>query len=255
MRLYQQFLTNNACYKANVKHTVKGIMVHSTGANNPWLKTYVQPDDGRLGKNPYGNAWNVDKPGGRSVCVHAFIGKDKNGSVCTYQTLPWNIQSWHSGTGTTGKRAWAMGYLGIELCEDGGQDKQYFNLAYKEYVELCAFLCKKFNLNPLKDGVIIGHYEGYKRGIASNHADPANYFGIYGKTMDGFRNDVAQTMRLSSDEISAQTNTNTLCDEWARDAVNYMISNNILQGANDGYHLNDYNTREEFMVFLHRLLG
>lgn len=39
-------LTNNACYKAGKTITPKGIMVHSTGANNPWLKRYVGPDDG-----------------------------------------------------------------------------------------------------------------------------------------------------------------------------------------------------------------
>ena len=35
--------------------TPKGIMVHSTGAENPWLKRYVGPDDGLLGKNQYNN--------------------------------------------------------------------------------------------------------------------------------------------------------------------------------------------------------
>ena len=32
-----------------------GVMVHSTGANNPYLRRYVQPDDGELGKNRYDN--------------------------------------------------------------------------------------------------------------------------------------------------------------------------------------------------------
>ena len=31
----------NGCYIVGKKHTPKGIMVHSTGANNPWLKRYV----------------------------------------------------------------------------------------------------------------------------------------------------------------------------------------------------------------------
>lgn len=53
MNLRKQILTNNACYKAGKTITPKGIMVHSTGANNPWLKRYVAPDDGLLGKNQY----------------------------------------------------------------------------------------------------------------------------------------------------------------------------------------------------------
>ena len=53
MNLNKLFLTKNDCYKAGKKITVKGIMVHSTGANNPWLKRYL-PDDGKIGKNPNG---------------------------------------------------------------------------------------------------------------------------------------------------------------------------------------------------------
>ena len=102
MNLHKLILTNNACYKAGITITPKGIMVHSTGANNPWLKRYVGPDDGLLGKNQYNNHWNQDKPGGRQVCVHAFIGKLANGTVATYQTLPWNHRGWHGGSGSKG---------------------------------------------------------------------------------------------------------------------------------------------------------
>ncbi len=88
MNLHKLIFTNNACYKAGRKITPKGIMVHSTGANNPWLKRYVGPDDGLLGKNQYNNHWN--QPMDREVCVHAFIGKLADGTVATYQTLPWD---------------------------------------------------------------------------------------------------------------------------------------------------------------------
>ena len=64
MNLNKLILTENACYKAGRKITVKGIMVHSTGANNPMLKRYVGPDDGKLGKNRYNNHWNTYHPGG-----------------------------------------------------------------------------------------------------------------------------------------------------------------------------------------------
>ena len=43
MNLHKLIFTENACYQAGKKITVKGIMVHSTGANNPWLKRYVEP--------------------------------------------------------------------------------------------------------------------------------------------------------------------------------------------------------------------
>ena len=181
MNLHKLILTNNACYKAGRTITPKGIMVHSTGANNPNLKRYVGPDDGLLGKNQYNNHWNQDKPDGRQVCVHAFIGKLADGSIATYQTLPWNHRGWHAGGSANDT------HIGFEICEDGLTDATYFNKVYKEAVELCVYLCRQYGLTE-KD--IVGHYEGYQKGIASNHGDPKNWFPKHGKSMDTFRADV-----------------------------------------------------------------
>ncbi len=46
----KNIFTQNACYKTSRTIAPKGIMVHSTGANNPSLKRYVGPVDGLLGK-------------------------------------------------------------------------------------------------------------------------------------------------------------------------------------------------------------
>jgi N-acetylmuramoyl-L-alanine amidase len=192
MNLHKLILTNNACYKAGKTITPKGIMVHSTGANNPNLKRYVGPDDGLLGKNQYNNHWNQDKPDGRQVCVHAFIGKLADGSIATYQTLPWNHRGWHAGGFANDT------HIGFEICEDGLTDTSYFSAVYKEAVELCVYLCKQYGLAE-KD--IIGHYEGYQKGIASNHGDPKNWFPRHGKSMDTFRADVKA--RLAATEVPA----------------------------------------------------
>ncbi len=181
MNLNKLILTNNECYKAGKKIQVKGIMVHSTGANNPWLKRYVGPNDGKLGVNINGNHWNTARPGGGQVCVHAFIGKLADGSIATYQTLPWDHRGWHAG-GTANNT-----HIGFEICEDGLNDKAYFDAVYKEAVELCAYLCKAYGLTE-KD--IVCHSEGYKKGIASNHGDVLHWFPKHGKNMDTFRADV-----------------------------------------------------------------
>lgn len=181
MNLNKLIFTENACYKAGRKITVKGIMVHSTGANNPWLKRYVGPDDGKLGKNQYNNHWNTYHPGGREVCVHGFIGKLADGSIATYQTLPWDHRGWHAGGSANDT------HIGFEICEDGLSDKTYFNKVYKEAVELCAYLCKQYGLTEQN---IICHSEGYKKGIASNHGDVMHWFPKHGKSMDTFRADV-----------------------------------------------------------------
>lgn len=199
MRIFKQFAVNNECYQRNAHMTPRGVMVHSTGSNNPMLKRYVQPDDGRLGRNDNGNHFNVYRPGGRQVCVHAFVGKMADGAIATYQTLPWDMRGWHSGKGAKGS-ANDMGYIGFEICEDGLSDLAYFRAVYQEAVELTAYLCKTYKLNPKKDGVVICHSEGHKRGIASNHADIMHWFPKFGKTMDAFRADVAKEMESSAKE-------------------------------------------------------
>jgi len=192
LNLKKLIFVNNACYKAGRTIAVKGIMVHSTGANNPNLKRYVGPDDGLLGQNQYGNHWNQDKPGGRQVCVHGFIGKLADSSVATYQTLPWNHRGWHGGSGAKGSVNDT--HISFEICEDALTDAAYFRRVFNEAVALCVHLCKMYNLDPMKDGVIIGHYEGYKRGLASNHADPGHWFGRHGESMDSFRSAVKKGM-------------------------------------------------------------
>lgn len=190
MKLLQCFLTKNDCYKAGKKITPKGIMVHSTGANNPYIKRYVQPNTNGIGVNKYANDWNRS---GLKVCVHAFIGKLDNGDIATVQTLPWNRRGWHSGSGKKGSAN--DSYIGFEICEDALTDKSYFDKVYNEAVELCAYLCKMYNLDPTKDGNIICHSEGYGRGISSNHGDVLHWFPKHGKSMDDFRNDVAKKLK------------------------------------------------------------
>ena len=195
MNLHRLYLTENECYKRGAKISVKGIMVHSTGANNPNLSRYVGPDDGLLGKNAYGNHWNTYRPGGIQVCVHAFIGKLKDGTIATYQTLPWDHRGWHAAGSANNT------HIGFEICEDGLADAKYFAKVYQEAVELCAYLCKMYNLDPLKN--IIDHSEGAKKGIASSHGDVAHWFPRHGKNMDKFRAAVKAEMGKGNDTSSS----------------------------------------------------
>ena len=197
MNLHKLIFTENACYKAGRKITVKGIMVHSTGANNPWLKRYVGPNDGLLGQNQYNNHWNTYHPGGREVCVHGFIGKLADGTVATYQTLPWDHRGWHAGGSANNT------HIGFEFCEDGLTDHTYFEKVYQEAVELCVYLCKEYGLTE-KD--IICHSEGYRKGIASNHGDVMHWFPKHGKSMDTFRAAVKERLNTEPEnEVAAPT--------------------------------------------------
>src|SRR5690606_21802694 len=194
VKIYKQILTKNDCYTKGGKMKPVGIMVHSTGANNPALSRYVGPDDGILGVNKYNNHWNQPNMS-PAKCVHAFIGKDKNGVARIYQTLPWDMPGWHSGSGSKGysNNANNTGYIGFEICEDDLKDRKYFNEVYNLAVELCAYLVEKYDSISIDN--IIGHYEGWQLGIASNHGDPKHWFSKHGKSMDGFRNDVKEALK------------------------------------------------------------
>nr|DAY37954.1 MAG TPA: PGRP protein [Caudoviricetes sp.] len=202
MDIKKQLATRNDCYRRNQAELAKspanrdsryaryyqgprGVMVHSTGANNPNLRRYVQPDDGILGRNPNANDWN--RPG-LEVCVHAFIGLTQTGDVAAYQILPWEYRAWHCGGDANDT------HLSFEICEDNLGDRDYFWSTYLAAVALTAELCRKFGLDPLAPGVVIDHAEGARLGIASNHADTGHWWGEFGITMDDFRADVAEDL-------------------------------------------------------------
>lgn len=201
MKLVKQLLTRNDCYKSGKTITPKGVMIHSTGADNPLLSRYVAPDDGLLG-TPSSRHWNQS---GTGACPHGFIGKLKDGSVAVYQTLPWTMRGWHAGKGSHGSANDT--HISFEICEDGLENASYFEAVYRQAVELTAYLCRQFDLDPLVNGVVICHSEGHAQGIASNHADVMHWFPRFGKTMDDFRADVAREMEGGDDLTEEQVRT------------------------------------------------
>lgn len=189
MNLSQRIMTKNPCYKAGKKIEVKGLMLHSVGCSQPSAEVFI-------------NQWN--KESYDRACVHAFI--EPNGNA--YQTLPWNHRGWHGGGSCNNT------HIGVEMTEpstitytggaswkeasDGANTRSHVMGTYRTAVELFAYLCKMYALNPLSDGVIISHSEGCKRGIASNHSDVEHIWKQFGLTMDQFRSDVNNAMYSSS---------------------------------------------------------
>lgn len=183
LTIHRLYFNQSDCYKAGVKQKPVGIQVHSTGANNPYLKRYVQPDDGLLGKNTNGNSHN--RPGG-NVCANAYIGKLQNGSVAVYQTLPWDYRCWLSGSGKNGN-ANKLGYVGFEICEDSTENEPYFLEAVRvTAVLLTAYLCKMLDINPYCNR-LEDHAGLHGMGLASNHGDIGLWLKKFGYTFDDFR--------------------------------------------------------------------
>ena len=182
MEIVRYYQTNNPCYKAGKKITPSGIVVHSTGANNPNLKRYVGPDDGILGKNTNNNHWNNANA---NKCMHAFIGKVADGSIKVYQTLPWDYRCWGVGSGKNG--SYNSSHIQFEICEDDLTTESYYSKAFQAAKELCAYLCKEYGISV--DNVV-GHYEAAEAGYGSNHADPRHWQKKHGGSMSQFRKDV-----------------------------------------------------------------
>ena len=200
LTIYKRYFYNADCYKQGNVQVPYGVQVHSTGANNPYLKRYVQPDDGRLGKNPNGNDHN--HPGG-NVCANAYVGKLQDGTVAVYEALPWEYRCWLSGSGDKGN-ANRMGFIGYEICEDGLNDKTYFDAAMDMAIRLTAYLCQAYGLsvNNVRD-----HSELHGMGLASNHGDITHWLKKFGLNMDWFR------MRVKTEMEEPITVEYVDCDE------------------------------------------
>lgn len=196
MKIITAYATKNQCYQVGKKLTPKGIVVHSTGANNPTLKRYVDCEE-ECGKNPYGNHWNTYHPGGRRVCVHSFIGYDKSNAVRVANILPYNIACWGCGAGRKG--SYNDSHIQFEICEDGLTDTVYFGKVWACAVEYCVMLCKQYGISV---DAIVGHNEAHKLGYASNHGDPEHWFKRHGKSMSAFREAVKAKLGGGTTSVS-----------------------------------------------------
>jgi len=168
------FVTKNRCYRienaktADKKLTEKnklnpeGLMIHSVGIAQPSAAAFIRQYD------------NV----GRNDSVHGFID-GPTGQF--YQFLPWNNRAWHCGGGGNNT------HVGVEICEpstieypkkdaegvlryadgskgvlgtkwketgkksNGDTTEDVVRRTYKTAVELFAFLCKFYELDPTNE--------------------------------------------------------------------------------------------------------
>ena len=99
-------MTQSTCYKGTKKMTVKGVLWHSTGANNPTLKRYVQPDDSapdraellsKLGTNANKNDWNhIDTQAGLNA------GSSRTGVSRRFRRCPGTLDRGDVGAAARG---------------------------------------------------------------------------------------------------------------------------------------------------------
>ena len=203
-------MSQSTCYKNTKKMEVFGVLWHSTGANNAFIKRYVQPDDNaknraellkKIGTNTYKNDWNHVV---RQAGVNAFIGKLADGSVAAVQTLPWNYRPWGCGSGAKG--TCNDHWIQFEICEDALTDKTYFDKIFEEGCQLTAYLCKMYGIDPygtvtfnsVKVPTILDHTGAHGLKLGSDHGDIQYWFKKYGKTMASVRSRVKSILDVEN---------------------------------------------------------
>lgn len=281
------FMRQSTWYRGTGKTTVRGVLWHSTGANNKTLKRYVQPDDNAadrarmlelLGVNKSGNDWNHSE---RQAGVHAFIGTLANGDVATVQVGPWDKKAWGCASGPKG--SCNNGWIQFEICEDNLGDPAYFEKVYREAVELTAYLCKLYNLDPqgtvtyngVRVPVILCHQDSYQLGLGSNHGDVLHWFPKYGKSMQTVRDDVSALLAGMNTNKEEDDDMDVLrfkelwgemrkelqdndCSKYSEEARAWATSTGLIAGngteinGEPNYMWADVLTREQFVTVLYR---
>jgi hypothetical protein len=102
-----------------------------------------------------------------------------NDSIASIQTLPWTYKA--NGCGKEIEDEW------IQIAILQNNSKEYFDKAFREACELMAYLCAKYNINPLQGDkttsvpYITTHKEAYSLNKANKGTDIDDWLLIYGK--------------------------------------------------------------------------
>lgn len=119
----------------------KGIIIHSSGRNNPYLRHFVQPSKNdenyediisQLGENKRHDDWNHIHT---AYNFHYWIGKDNFDNVVSIQTFPLDVKTWKDS------------YIHICICEDNLDNPTYLTNCISKLIKLCKSLCDQYNWN------------------------------------------------------------------------------------------------------------
>ena len=180
VNVVEAFVTQNPLYQQYTRIPVRKLVLHSVGCPQPSAAAFARQ-------------WQTAR-----YFAHAVLQAD--GTV--YQVAPWDCRLMHVGAAN----AYSIGvemtepdcirYIGgaTFVCSDWERAIAQVTGTYNTAVELFAWLCTQFGLDPRSD--IISHAEASAMGIGTDHADPEHLWRQLGRgyTMDGFRRDVAEAM-------------------------------------------------------------
>ena len=224
MQIIQAFVTQNPLYQKYTKIPVRKLVLHSVGCPQPSAAVFARQ-------------WQTAR-----YFAHAVLQAD--GTV--YQVVPWDCRLMHVGAAN----AYSIGVEMTEpdcirytggatfVCSDRARALAQVTGTYNTAVELFAWLCTQFCLDPRSD--IISHAEASAMGIGTDHADPEHLWRQLGTgyTMDGFRRDVAEAMDENDNEEDEESvvryNNLEEVPSWAQGTVRALVDAGALRGDEHG---------------------
>lgn len=228
-----QYTTESDGYKNNGGITgPMGLLVHSTawpGKDAQYIR----------------NDFNRPK---RGASIHGVLD-DKR----FIQTMPLTKRAGHVGSGSKGTLNNTS--LGIEICEPSGitynsagsaivsynPPAGYFEAVRDKAIELYAYLCQLYDIDPLQHdaaGGIVAHYEAHALGYGDNHADIRHWWEVCEKyTMDMFRQDVSDYIINGGFEVIY--NTIDEIPTWGQATIQKLVDKGFLTGTGDGLNINE----------------
>lgn len=224
MNIIEAFVTQNPKYTNPTTITVRKLVLHSVGCPQPNASVFARQ-------------WQTAR-----YFAHAVLQAD--GTV--YQALPWDYLCYHVGAAN----AYSIGVEMTEpdcirytgganfVCTNWARAAEQVSGTYKTAVELFAYLCGAFGLDPKAD--IMSHNEAGKLGIGTDHVDPEHLWRQLGMgyTMDGFRRDVYAEIHKNDDEEDDEDmvryNTIEEVPSWAQDTVRALMDAGAIGGVGGG---------------------
>lgn len=224
MQIIQAFVTQNPLYQQYTRIPVRKLVLHSVGCPQPSAAVFARQ-------------WQTAR-----YFAHAVLQAD--GTV--YQVAPWDCRLMHVGAAN----AYSIGVEMTEpdcirytggaafVCSDRARALAQVTGTYNTAVELFAWLCTQFCLDPRSD--IISHAEASAMGIGTDHADPEHLWRQLGTgyTMDGFRRDVAEAMDENDNEEDEESvvryNNLEEVPSWAQGTVRALVDAGALRGDEHG---------------------
>ena len=188
-------------------------------------------------------AWGYDPNG-----VDGIFGNGTKGAVVAFQKAQGLDADGIVGKGTL--RA-LQKRKGSYLKYDPVANQAYFENVYCKAVVCCAYVLKTVS-SSVDPKNVLSHAEGYKAGIASNHADIGHWWPEHGKSMDEFRTDVKRYIdsgvlpygekESKEDEVEKPVTEADLA--WAKATA---------KGIFDGTNPSEPATRRQVAIVLNRL--